>query len=152
MLDTNFPRPERSRSTRSVLLLLTPVVVYAMTLSGGTARGEALKEYCSPSGDYCTAITKRDGRIKLKIRTFSFSTYLVCVTGPRGTDCLQATAERERCDVRKDRIDLKRRFPQGPGKYRVRWKVAGAFLGPALSVRCSRCDEAVPMGRREPLP
>ena len=113
------------------------VLVAALGALGGGTRASAavLHSYCSPSGDYCTAVAKRSGRIKLELRTFAFRDYLLCVTGPRGTDCLQAQAEPERGNSYSDRIDAKRRFPQGAGRYKARWKVSGSFLGPALHFR-----------------
>lgn len=102
----------------------------AATASAGT-----IDSYCSPSGDYCTAVAKRDGKVKLEVATFSFREYLVCVTGPAGTDCLQARTNPTAQGGYSDRIDAKRRFDQGPGRYKVRWKVQGSFLGPELKFR-----------------
>ncbi len=113
------------------------VVILALGAAGAGAPASAgvVDSYCSPSGDYCTAVAKRDGRIKLELRTFAFRDYLLCVTGPRGTDCLQARGEQGRDDIYSDRIDAKRRFPQGPGAYKARWKTSGSFLGPSLHFR-----------------
>ena len=115
------------------------VVVAAGGVAGATsASAGVLDSYCSPSGDYCTAVAKRDGRIKLEVRTFSFQEYLVCVTGPAGTDCLQARADSDGRGLYSDRIDAERRFPQGTGRYTARWKVSGSFLGPKLHFRIRR--------------
>lgn len=113
---------------------MAAAVIVALTGSAPPARAGIIKSHCSQSGDYCTVVAKRDGRIKLEVATFSFRDYLLCVTGPRGTDCLRARTSSGH-EIHIDRIDVKRKFPQGPGRYKARWKVAGSFLGPALRFR-----------------
>jgi len=115
------------------LVLLGAAALVAVASPAAPARAGIIKSHCSPTGDYCTAVAKRKGRIKLEIGTFAFRDYLVCVTGPRGTDCLQARTGGG--NFHTDRLDVKRRFPRGPGRYKARWKVAGSFLGPALRFR-----------------
>lgn len=100
-----------------------------------TASAGLIDGYCSPTGDYCTAVKKRNGKVKLEIATFSFRDYLLCATGPAGTDCLQARTDPDKGGLFTDRVDAERRFPQGPGQYKARWKVGGSFLGPALKFR-----------------
>ncbi len=114
----------------TLALLLGAVVLGVLAAPATPSRTGVLKSYCSPSGDYCYAVAERRGRIKVEIRTFSFRDYLVCITGPRGTDCLPARTGSG--NLHKDRIDVKRRFPQGDGRYKARWKAMGAFLGPPL--------------------
>ena len=53
------------------------------------AAAQARPNYCSPTGDYCTSVVQRGGKITLRLATFSFrGPARLCVTGPDGgTDC-----------------------------------------------------------------
>lgn len=134
-MDKGKPEDGRVVSRRRVSPAIVVILAVGAVIVAAPASAGVVDSYCSPSGDYCTGIAKRDGRIKLEVRTFAFQDYLLCVTGPRGTDCLQARAETGRDDIYSDRIDAKRRFPQGPGSYKARWKTSGSFLGPSLHFR-----------------
>ena len=93
--------------------------------------------HCSPTGDYCTKVERRDGRVLLRIDTFSFRAYTLCVTPPRGRgSCRNFTLRRDRHGVYRSAVRWSRYFPnRGAGAYAVRWKVEGTRIGPVLSFR-----------------
>jgi len=97
----------------------------------------AASAYCSPSGDYCTRVERRDGRIFLRIDTFSFRRYTLCVTPPRGRgSCRDFRLRADSQGLYRSAVRWDRYFPnRGAGAYAVRWKVAGARIGPVLSFR-----------------
>ena len=124
-------RPIYSRGARVALLALVVAL-------GSAPAAEARSAYCSPTGDWCTEVLKRDGRVYLRLATFSFrGTVRVCVTPPRGDrTCRRSRLRRNRENVHVSSVRWDRRFPtRGRGTYRVRWYYDGNRLGPALSFR-----------------
>lgn len=118
-------------------IALLALLVLLAALATATA-AEARTSYCSPSGDYCTGISKRNGKLVLRIGTFSFSgSYRLCVRAPDG----MATCKRFRLFKTKGGIyastkGWRANFPdRGKGVYRVRWQKSGSNLGPRLSFR-----------------
>lgn len=97
------------------------------------AKGSTLDSYCSPTGDYCLAVTRRHGRIKFEISTFSFSgKYEICVKGPAGREC-KSSKLRDEGNLYSDRVDWLKKFDSaGPGRQKVVWKLSGTTLGEAL--------------------
>ena len=56
---------------RRVLIAVALSIALIRSLSavpGASARAKAIDSYCSPTGDYCTIVTRQNGRIKLIIR------------------------------------------------------------------------------------
>lgn len=102
------------------------------TPSAGAA---VVASYCSPSGDYCTAVTKTHGRVKLEIQTFSFDSYRLCVKGAGDKKCIPARLDGGEDGLMGDRIDAARRFFGAPGQYKASWRFEGTQLGPSLSYR-----------------
>ena len=102
-------------------------------LIGDKAKRSTLESYCSPSGDFCTAVTRRGGRIKFEISTFSFSgKYDICVKGPAGKECKSSKLQSEG-NLYSDRVDWLRKFASaGPGRQKVVWKLSGTTLGEPL--------------------
>jgi len=100
------------------------------------ARGGSLDSYCSGSGDYCTEIRERNGRIKFEIRAFAeyFDAYKVCVKRPDGKRQCKESKLHRAGDLYKDRIDWRRHFDgAGSGRYKVVWRIAGGVrLGDPL--------------------
>jgi hypothetical protein len=94
--------------------------------------------YCSPSGDFCTSVTKSGGDVLLRIGTFAFSgRYTLCVIPPRGPRvCKRFRLRAGRFGIHKSTVSWRRQYPnQGRGLYRVRWRKSGANLGPRLGFR-----------------
>jgi len=102
------------------------------------AAADARSSYCSPTGDYCTSATSRNGDVLLRIRTFSFSgSYRLCVRAPdRSATCKRFRLRRGRAGIYSSAKGWSRHFPnRGAGVYRVRWQKLGTNLGPRLSFR-----------------
>ena len=98
---------------------------------------EARTSYCSPTGDYCTQVKKKDGRVYLRLATFSFRGWVrVCVRDPRDWRTCRVSRLRKRGGLYRSSILWNRRYPNaGRGSYRVRWYWQGNRLGPALTFR-----------------
>ncbi len=97
-----------------------------------------IDSYCSPTGDYCTAITRQHGRVKLIVRTFSFrGRYQLCVKPPRHPrDCDSFHLDRANHGIFASKIDFARHFPHRfSGRYAVSWHQSGFRLGPPLHFR-----------------
>lgn len=105
---------------------------------------QAASRYCSPSGDYCTAVERRDGRVILRVDTFSFREYTLCVTPPRGRGtCRGFRLRRDSGGLYRSAVRWDRYFPnRGAGAYAVRWKVGGGRIGPVLSFRRSAASRS----------
>lgn len=114
-----------------------PLSLWLASFALPAASAQAASSYCPPSGDYCVEIVKRDGRVLFRIGTFSFRDYTLCVTPPRGRgSCRDFRLRRDTHDVYRSVVRWDRHFPnRGAGAYAVRWKVAGARIGPVLSFR-----------------
>jgi hypothetical protein len=103
-----------------------------------SAKIRTLDSYCSPSGDYCTAVQRRDGRVNLLIRTFSFrGRYRLCVRPPGGRrECRSFKLVATRHGIFASRIDLSRNFSlRARGRYAVSWRKGRTKLGPTLHFR-----------------
>ena len=100
-----------------------------------TADARVLKSYCSPSGDYCTAVTKSKGQYYLGIATFSFrGKYRLCA---RHTDSGQKICKSFRLRSRGGNYRSNRNFgadfnPPPNSRYCVTWRKAGSRLGKPL--------------------
>jgi hypothetical protein len=94
--------------------------------------------FCAQSGDYCTrTIKSKRGRIFLEIRSVTLSgRYTLCVTPPGGmTDCRFFTLRRNG-DRFESHVGWAANFPdEGPGRYKVVWRLGADQLGPALGFR-----------------
>jgi hypothetical protein len=101
----------------------------------GTADARVLKSYCSPSGDYCTAVSKSRGQYYLGIATFSFTgRYRLCA---RHVDSGQKICKRFRLRRRNGTYRSNRNFgadfnPPPNSRYCVTWHKAGSRLGKPL--------------------
>jgi hypothetical protein len=100
-----------------------------------TADARVLKRYCSPSGDYCTAVTKSKGRYFLGIATFSFSgKYRLCA---RHTDSGRKICKSFRLRGSGGNYRSSRNFgadfnPPPNSRYCVTWRKSGSRLGKPL--------------------
>jgi hypothetical protein len=119
------------------------VTVLALTLSsaGMVTAGAAtrvLDSYCSPSGDYCTLVVKKDGTIVLKIRAFAdyFGTVKTCVTKETRV-CRNRSAREGAHGIHTWSIRWQGNYPrEGSGRYTVRWlDESGERIGPKLHFR-----------------
>jgi hypothetical protein len=114
------------------------VVLTSLGLALVPATAQARSSYCSPTGDYCTGILKRNGQVLLRISTFSFTgKYRLCVRAPGGAaTCKRFTLGLTRNGIYQSTKSWRKHFPsRGPGIYRVRWQKFGSNLGPRLSFR-----------------
>jgi hypothetical protein len=113
------------------------VVALAALAVPAAASGKIVASYCSPeTGDYCVAIKRDNGHVYFDVGTFSFRSYTLCVTPPKGRgECKSFKLRRSqgwyRSIVRWDRQFTNR----GPGSYRVRWKVSGSTIARLSFVR-----------------
>lgn len=102
--------------------------------AGGTAgKRQVVDSYCSPTGDYCTAITvSRTGKVKFALSSLAFGgEYTICVKGPGGKECEEFELEPKGGEHR-DRVSWQRNFPSETGTHKVIWKLGGAKLGKPL--------------------
>ncbi len=102
----------------------------------GASERETLDSYCSPSGDYCTAVKVKKDRLRFEVRAFApyFAEYKVCVKGPGGgRECAESQLHEAAGNKFKDSIDYLKHFTaEGPGDYKVVWKIPGSRLGDPL--------------------
>ena len=120
------PRLIAAIASASALLLVAPV------------GAEARSSYCSPTGDYCTQVFKRNGHRHFQLRTFSYRGEVkICVAAPNGVKACRKRRLRSRSRgiwVATIRWDTD--YPSGGrGTYRVRFYWQGTRLGPALSFK-----------------
>lgn len=121
-------------------------VVIAVALFAGAAVGDSssgasppsrLAAYCSPSGDVCYGIFRKQGAIFLDLTTAAryFGRYSLCVRPPRGAMTCRRFAIRARGRLFGSSIRWHTGFPaRGPGRYRVTWGLQTP-LGPSLAFR-----------------
>ena len=94
--------------------------------------------FCARSGDYCTrTIKSKRGRIFLEIRSVTLSgRYTLCVTPPAGTSDCRFFTLRRNGDRFESHVGWRANFPdEGPGRYKVVWRLGADQLGPALGFR-----------------
>lgn len=128
--------PQTGLGLQRTAMAVAIVLVVGLVLSAGPARAGTIDSYCSPTGDFCTAVTKRDGRVKLELATFSFQDYAACVRGPAGKKCIDRHMDADGGDLFSDRIDVARKFAADvPGRYKAAWKFEGSRIGPPLHFR-----------------
>lgn len=116
-----------------------PVIAFlAVLLIPATAEARVVESYCSPSGDFCQYIMRKDNRIKFEMRQFPLrGKYRLCVKPPgRGFTC-KSFRWRRSGPIFKSVIDFNRQFPsKRKGRYRVQWRTSDGFkLGKTLSFR-----------------
>src|SRR4051794_28009067 len=120
---------------RSLVAGAAAALLITLALLGAdSASAKLLDSYCSPTGDYCTSVIQKHGRVKLHFGAFSFrGGYRVCVRGPHRTHVCHKSKLRPRGqDVYADQIDWMRRFPhRTKGRYHVVW-FKHAKVGPML--------------------
>ena len=109
-----------------------------LALLAAAALSSPVATYCSPSGDVCYGIQRRNGAIVLRIDTFAryFPRYSLCVTPPRGRRVCGSFPVFKRGRLWGSTVRWRRQFPdRGPGRYRVMWRLATGPLGPTLDFR-----------------
>jgi hypothetical protein len=114
-------------------LALVPLLLLASTAPVSDGR----TAYCSPTGDYCTAVTLQRGDAILKLGSFyPFGHYRLCVRPPRGARACKRFRMSKRGDLSYSNVRWSRHFPdRGFGLYRIRWRYQGRPLGPSLAFR-----------------
>jgi hypothetical protein len=114
-------------------LLITSVLVLTSVAPTALAR----TSYCSPSGDYCTAVVPQGADTVLKLGSFyPFGHYRLCVTAPRGPRVCKRFKMRTNDDISYSNVHWSLHFPdRGVGLYRVRWRHRNVALGPRLAFR-----------------
>jgi hypothetical protein len=137
-------RPTRLAATALAVL---PLVLATATPGAGEtgAAPKTIASYCSPSGDVCYGILKRNGKVSLEITTAAryFNRYTLCVRRlpPRSTPayaqrCGSFPVFRQSGSTWGSRVNYARQYPLTfAGSYRVTWKLAGSALGPALRLK-----------------
>ncbi len=108
---------------KSVVLALAALILSAATITTASAASEVLDHYCSPSGDYCTYVMKKDsGAILIQIRAFAnyFGRSQACVT--KDTRVCHSQSPHRHHQLYKWNILWQSNYPnQGAGRYSVRW-------------------------------
>ncbi|MDX6581638.1 MAG: hypothetical protein QOI10_822 [Solirubrobacterales bacterium] len=119
----------------SSVLATGALVASAGAAAPDTGKRSALDAYCSPTGDYCLKITNPEGAVvKLQIKSLAFSgAYTLCVRGPDAKNCRNYSLSHQGNGYA-DSVGLLSQFGyQGPGIYRVTWKIGGKALKKTLS-------------------
>lgn len=124
---------QRMKHSRLVCLLTITAASLLLVWPAQAGAARVLDSYCSPSGDFCTSVSVVNGRVRLKIGTFSFDgPYMLCVRGPRNKRCHSFRLSSG--DIHSDRVDWAHNFPSGePGNYHASWRKFGLRLGPILT-------------------
>lgn len=121
---------------RSIALAAT---LTALAFLAAVPAAQARSSHCSPTGDYCTQIGKRNGKTVLVISTFSFRGKVrVCVTAPdKSRTCKRFRLLSVGKGVYRSTKGYRANFPKrAKGVYRVTWSTGGSSrLGPVLSFR-----------------
>ena len=123
------------RTRRSVVLAMAALILSAATVTTASAASEVLDDYCSPSGDYCTYVMKKDsGAILFQIRAFAnyFGRSQACVT--KDTRVCHSRSPHRHHQLYEWNILWQGNYPnQGTGRYTVRWTdKSGNRIGHAL--------------------
>ena len=117
--------------------ILATLITFGLAAAPATGsvneRRAVLDSYCSPTGDYCLGISKRNGGVKFEISSAAFSgTYKLCVRGPSERTCRNFKLSSSGGQY-SDRVDWERKFGiQGSGTYSAVWKLNGTKLGKTL--------------------
>lgn len=123
---------------RSLLVTALALALSAVGVVPGSAATRVLDSYCSPTGDYCTLVVKKDGTIVFKVRAFGdyFGTVKTCVTKETRT-CRSRTAREGAHGIFVWSIRWQGNYPrEGAGRYTVRWlDEGGDRIGPKLHFR-----------------
>ena len=123
---------------RSAVAATLALIVSTATMTTASPATRVLDGYCSPSGDYCTAVLRKDdGTIVFTIRAFAnyFGRAEACVT--KETRICRSRSPREHDGLFDWTIRWQGNYPrEGTGRYTVRWlDESGGRLGPALHFR-----------------
>jgi len=124
----------------ALVLLALPSSAFARP---SAQRATTLASYCSPSGDVCYGLIRRNGVVRAEITTAAhyFNRYTLCVKPP-GTGgaglrrCGSFPVFRQGGSTWGSSVRLARQFPLvEKGFCRVTWKLASGPLGPTLRFR-----------------
>ena len=116
------------------------ILLVAAALSGAlvlaTPAG-ARTSYCSPSGDFCTSVTRLKGIRYLRISTFSFTGRVkICVRDPTAARVCHTFRLRKTGQLYQVKLIWKRHYPnRGAGTYLVTFLLGSTRLGPVLSFK-----------------
>ena len=101
------------------------------------APAAAKESYCSPTGDYCTSVAKRQGVRYLRLGTFSFTGRVrICVRDPSAARVCHSFRLRRSGPLYEVKLIWKRHYPnRGAGTYRVTFFYGTTRLGPVLAFR-----------------
>jgi hypothetical protein len=115
-------------------LLALSIALGALAL--GAPAASAASSYCSSTGDVCYAARAAGGVVRLRLDTFSFTEPVrVCVTPPRGArSCKSFRVFPRAGGIMGMNARWSAHFPnRGAGRYRVRFFVGGAAIGPSVA-------------------
>ena len=122
---------------KSILPMASAVLALVLPSSA-----EARASYCSPSGDYCKAVVKLDGRWRIGLITAALYAetprYRLCVRDPQGEEtCKRFRLTKGRYGSYSSRVTWSAHFPTdgGKGTYRVRWRHGGTTYGKPLTFK-----------------
>lgn len=131
--------PPLKRSLLVLAICLTSLSAWPLAAQADSS-SRVLDSYCSPSGDYCTSITRSaKGQIVLSLRTFAFTDkYKLCVEAPvrkEPRECGYWWLKDRGNGVYVSNVLMRDHFFfKGPGQYRITWWYGdGNRLGKPLS-------------------
>jgi len=124
----------------ALLVLALPSVASARPFA---ERATTLASYCSPSGDVCYGLIRRNGVVRAELTTAAhyFNRYTLCVRPPGSGGagllrCGSFPVFRQSGSTWGSSVRLARQFPLlETGICRVTWKLASGPLGPTLRFR-----------------
>jgi hypothetical protein len=123
------------RGIQKIVVLAALSLVALVPLAPSASAATVLDTYCSPSGDYCTSIVKKDnGVISFRITAFAnyFGEATACVRKETRV-CNTTRPHRVEHGLFEWRIRWQGNYPnQGPGEYTVAWRDGGTRIGHLL--------------------
>jgi len=123
------------RGRAIVLAVMAMTLTLLVPLAAPAGATTLLDSYCSPSGDYCTFVVKKDGgAIVFKIRAFAnyFGKAEPCVTKETRV-CHSRRPHLEAHGIFVWSIRWQGNYPnQGEGEYTMAWRDEGALIGHRL--------------------
>lgn len=123
------------RAIRKVIVLASLVLLVLVPVAPSASAATVVDSYCSPSGDYCTSVIKKqNGTIAFRIRAFAnyWGAATACVRKQTRV-CHTRQPVQDSHGIFIWRISWQDNYPdQGPGKYTVAWRADGGRIGHLL--------------------
>ena len=123
------------------ILVATLIGVFAFGFSStaeASAKTKIIDSYCSPSGDFCQGVIRKNGRIKLVMDQFPLrGKFQLCVKPPRQSQsCNKFRWRKKKGSLYRRGVDFASNYPsRQKGLYKVSWRSSGSKVGETLRFR-----------------